>query len=121
MSINLALRLLESGQSLNKIIYVFPFNTLVEQTKASLDQIFPDDFQTKVPIKVVNSVTPIITKEDKRNHGEKPIDLKEEVLMRQMLQYPITVTSHVNFFNYLFGQGRESICHLSIFVIVLSF
>ncbi|MED4936334.1 CRISPR-associated helicase Cas3' [Heyndrickxia coagulans] len=122
MSINLALVLLESGQSLNKIIYVFPFNTLVEQTKASLDQIFPDDFQTKVPIKVVNSVTPIITKEDKRNHGEKPIDLKEEVLMRQMLQYPITVTSHVNFFNYLFGQGRESnlpFVHLCNSVVIL--
>lgn len=138
-SINLALKLLETNKELNKIVYVFPFNTLVEQTKASFDRIFPEALQKEFPIAVVNSVTPIVHERELRdkekdgfNHhdnvakkGRKSysvIDYKEEVLYRQMLQYPITLTSHVNFFHYLFGVGREAnlaFVHLCNSVIIL--
>ncbi len=60
------------------------------------------------------------------DNGEKTgvsfFDYKEEVLYRQMLQYPITITSHVNFFNYLFGNGRESnlaLAHLCNSVVII--
>jgi len=120
-SINLALHLLEQDAQLNKIMYVFPFNTLIEQTKESLDKVFDQQLQEKYRISVVNSVTPICRKLEEKE-GEADIDYKEEVLLRQMLQYPLTVTSHVNFFNYLFGTGRESnlaLTHLCNSVIIL--
>ncbi|WP_062197366.1 CRISPR-associated helicase/endonuclease Cas3 [Massilibacterium senegalense] len=132
MSINLALTLLEKQKGLNKILYIFPFNTLVEQTKKDLDNIFPEQLQNKYPIKVVNSVTPIVQKKEKKDTeeyvdvsektGSTFYDYKEEVLYRQMIQYPVTVTSHVNFFNYLFGVGRESnlaFTHLCNSVIII--
>lgn len=120
VSVNLALHLLNQRQDLNKLLYVFPFNTLVEQTKTNLDHWFSgveEDFR----IQVVNSVTPIIREQEKKIDGEKEseeevtsktIDYNEEVLRRQMLQYPITITSHVNLFNHLFGVGKES--HLGL-------
>jgi CRISPR-associated endonuclease/helicase Cas3 len=131
MSINLALHLLVSDLGLNKLIYVFPFNALIEQTKQTLDSIFSSDLQDRYRIAVVNSVTPIVTEQELEAErarvtgvGEKEPDIKckEELLQRQMLQYPVTLTSHVNFFNYLFGIGRESnlaFAHLCNSVIIL--
>ena len=55
-SINLALKALEKDKSLNKLFYIFPFNTLVEQTKNSLDEIF-EGKGLKEKISVVNSIT----------------------------------------------------------------
>lgn len=121
-SINLALRLLETNSSLNKIIYIFPFNTLIEQTKESLDNIFPKELQKQFPISVINSVTPIVSQQELNNQDEKPFNYQERLLYRQMLQYPISLTSHVNFFNYLFGVGREAnlaLVHLCNSVIIL--
>src|SRR5680860_264553 len=56
MSINLGLQLLNSELGLNKLIYVFPFNALIEQTKQTLDEIFPKNLQNQYRIAVVNSV-----------------------------------------------------------------
>jgi len=131
MSINLGLQLLNSELGLNKLIYVFPFNALIEQTKQTLDEIFPKDLQNHHRMAVVNSVTPIVTEKElnaARNQAngegdpEPDIDFKTELLQRQMLQYPVTLTSHVNFFNYLFGVGRESnlaFTHLCNSVVIL--
>lgn len=131
MSINLGLQLLNSGLGLNKLIYVFPFNALIEQTKQTLDAIFPPDVQSRYRMTVVNSVTPIVTEGELaagqaqvngKGEQEPDIDYKTELLQRQMLQYPVTLTSHVNFFNYLFGVGRESnlaFTHLCNSVIIL--
>ncbi len=132
ISINLALHLLERQSDLNKIVYIFPFNTLIEQTKGTFDNIFPQKLQKTYPISVVNSVTPIIRDKEERldnehvdiskETGQSFYDYKEEVLYRQMLQYPITLTSHVNFFHYLFGVGRESnlaFTHLCNSVIII--
>lgn len=131
MSINLGLQLLNSGLGLNKLIYVFPFNALIEQTKQTLDEIFPMDLQNQYRMAVVNSVTPIVTEKELKavrdqangvGDPEPDIDFKTELMNRQMLQYPVTLTSHVNFFNYLFGIGRESnlaFTHLCNSVVIL--
>lgn len=133
MSLNLALKLLDNGLGLNKLIYVFPFNALIEQTKQTLDSVFSSDLQDKYRMTVVNSITPIVTEQEiaageaqANGRGEQepdiPADYKTELLQRQMLQYPVTLTSHVNFFNYLFGVGRESnlaFTHLCNSVVIL--
>lgn len=128
MSVNLALTLLKRKPELNKIVYVFPFNALVEQTKQALDKIFPEALRQEYPVQVINSITPIVSAKEMTTQAkpadteELGFDFKAVLLQRQMLQYPVTLTSHVNFFNYLFGLGRESnlaLTHLCNSVIIL--
>lgn len=118
ISINLALKLLEMNTDLNKIVYVFPFNTLVEQTYKTLRSHFdlPDD------IAVLNSITPMLERMVKNEEQEFSTDFEQTLLDRQFLHYPIVLTSHVNLFSYLFGVKKESIfalAHLANSVIVL--
>lgn len=122
-SINLALQLLNQDEQLNKILYVFPFNTLTEQTEETFRTFLPDDQAQDIDISVINSITPIMP-ESKRHLSEESFrrSAKEALLRRQMIQSPITLTSHVNFFDYLFGTSREShlgFVHLCNSVIVL--
>lgn len=82
-----------------KLFYVFPANTISNQTKKVLDDAFGDS----VEINEVNSITPLPIRE---KNGE--IDYQKTLLDRQLLNYPITLTSNINLFNVLFGTGREN-------------
>jgi len=89
MSMNLALRF-----EPKKIFYVFPFNTLVEQTAGVFRKIFDD-------VVVINSTTPIEFDES---------DMKQYEIVylnRAFYHYPFILTTHVNFFELLFGVGKE--------------
>jgi len=89
MSMNLALKF-----EPKKIFYVFPFNTLVEQTAGVFREIFDD-------VVVINSTTPIEFDES---------DLRQyeiAYLNRAFYHYPFVLTTHVNFFELLFGVGKE--------------
>jgi len=91
ISLNLALSLNPS-----KIFYVFPFNTLVEQTRDKIEEIFETlDFS------VINSITPIKDEEDDKNQYEKTY------INRLFYQSPLILTTHVNLFDILFGIGKE--------------
>lgn len=95
-SINLALKLLGNDKTLNNLFYVFPFNTLVEQTAEVLSEYFSDSAV------VINSVTPIVNEEVKL---EDP-DYEAMLINRINNNYPLVITTHVNFFNALFGVER---------------
>lgn len=114
-SINLALNLLKSNKEINKIFYIFPFNTLAEQTYNSLGEIFD-----KKDIAVINSITPI---EKKKNDEENSqIDYEKSLLNRQFIHFPLVLTTHVHFFNNLFGIDRESsfaLTHLANSVVII--
>lgn len=98
MAINLALCALETDKQLNNIFYIFPFNTLVEQTAKILTGYFDDAVQT------VNSITPAI---DVKKTGKEDICYEGVWLDHVFNNYPIVVTSHINLFNSFFGTGRE--------------
>lgn len=118
MSINLSLKLLEQNEQLNKIIYVFPFNTLVEQTYETLIKTF--DF--KEDIAVLNSVTPMLERKKTQDSDILKTDYEQTVLDHQFLHYPIVLTSHVNLFSYLFSIRKEqmfALAHLANSVIIL--
>ena len=119
VAINLALNIVKHLPQYNKVFYIFPFNTLVEQTKKTFEKIFKD----KLNYAVINSITPIITKEEKQmSEGDKNIDYNMSYLDRQFLHYPVILTTHVNLFTYLFGTGREAcfpLIHLCNSVVVL--
>lgn len=92
-SISLALQLVKDC-GLQSVFYAFPFNTLVDQTKDFLSEFF----EVGVEMAPINAITKI----DKL---EKTYD--EALLDRQFSHYPITITSHVNLFNGLFGASRH--------------
>jgi len=93
ISLNLALQLKPK-----KIFYVFPFNTLVEQTRDKIEEIFSSpDFA------VINSITPI--KEDEEDDAEQ---YEKTYLNRLFYHYELILTTHVNLFEILFGIGKEA-------------
>lgn len=100
-SVNLGLKLLSSDEKLDKLFYIFPFNTLVEQTKGVFDRIFEDSLQNEI----INSITPITIKEaDQENEETK---YEKSYINRLFFHSPAILTTHVAFFNILFGTSKE--------------
>ena len=136
---NLSFHAMGSGK---KLFYVYPFNTLVEQNRQSLEKLFPDE-RLKGNIAVVNSITPIAgikysekseaensyirhrtgEKDDEEDKFEDSTEYYTRALLdRQFLNYPIVLTTHVSLFRTLFGKNKEDLfgfLQLSDSVIVL--
>ncbi|BDR75665.1 CRISPR-associated helicase Cas3' [Clostridium tetani] len=131
VSFNLSFKMVEKFKEINKIFYVYPFNTLVEQNIKTLEKIFKNNEIMK-DIAIINSVVPIKIKSSKDNKI-KEIDTNEEsdilnedyekaLLDRQFLHYPIVLTTHVSIFNYLFGTSKDNLfplCQIANSIIVL--
>lgn len=100
-SINLALQLLTKNNEINKLLYIFPFNTLVEQTKNVFDEIF----QNELKIEVINSITPITI--DEKNQEEEETKYTKSYIDRLFFHSPAIITTHVTLFNILFGTSKE--------------
>jgi CRISPR-associated endonuclease/helicase Cas3 len=99
-SINLALQLLNHDENLNKLFYIFPFNTLVEQTKGVFDEIFSDDLK----IETINSISPIEVKKDQEDEES---NYTASYVNRLFFHSPAIITTHVSLFNILFGTSKE--------------
>ncbi|MCT4594809.1 MAG: CRISPR-associated helicase Cas3' [Anaeromicrobium sp.] len=109
-SLNLGLNLLKHNK-LDRLFYVFPFNTLCDQTYDVVSEYFD-----KKDMAILNSIKPI--KIDK----EEILDYDKSYLDRLFIHYPCILTSHVNFFNYLFSNGREiqiPLIHICNSVVIL--
>jgi len=100
-SINLALKLLKEKDEINKLFYVFPFNTLVEQTKSVFDEIFEDELE----IEVINSISPISV--DEKHQEDQESKYQKSYINRLFFHSPFIITTHVALFNILFGTGKE--------------
>lgn len=126
-AINLSLQIVKNCPEINKIFYVFPFNTLVEQTKNTLLKSF-SDARIGEEIGVINSITPIYEEDEKtdkiidENGNNISVDYTKILMGRQFLHYPIVVTTHIKMFDWLFGIGREAhfpLCQLANSVVIL--
>ena len=115
ISIDLALSLVEKNKELNRVVYVFPFNTLAEQTNLSIMENLGIG-KDNVEIGVINSITPIKKFQQstsKNDEGEwektkkEKADYEASLIAREFMHYPIVLTSHVKFFECLFGTRRE--------------
>lgn len=109
MAVNCSLKLLD--ENIKRIIYVYPFNTLVEQNLNSLKKLFgKSNIMDKIAI--INSITPIKkfkNELDKQKNAENNEFFYQKVLLdRQFLNYPFILTTHVNLFNIMFGYLKES-------------
>jgi CRISPR-associated endonuclease/helicase Cas3 len=101
-SINLALTILENMAEINKVFYIFPFNTLVEQTKSVFDGIFSGFLD----VEVINSVTPFSEIDDGTQENEET-KYNKAYISRLFFHKPFIITTHVNFFDILFGVSKE--------------
>jgi len=111
VSFNLAFQLLKSSSNLNKIFYIYPFNTLVEQNVSTLNEIFQgSDLQND--ISVINSIVPIREEkyqEDGDVINKENTDYVKALLDRQFLHYPFILTTHVSMFRFLFSTNKEAL------------
>lgn len=110
LAMNCSLKLLD--KNINKIFYVYPFNTLVEQNYDTLEKIYgqTDIFKS---IAVINSITPIPLNGTRKFWENLDIEENEKfyqkaLLDRQFLNYPFILTTHVNLFQIMFGCEREA-------------
>lgn len=111
VSLNLSFKLLEDRNSLRKIYYVYPFNTLVEQNKISMEKIFGKESDITNKIAVINSITPVKMEEkimDDKDEDGKIEYYSKALLNRQFLNYPMSLTTHVSLFNTMFNSSKES-------------
>lgn len=101
IALNLSFHLMKDRK---KLFYIYPFNTLVEQNKNNLDQLFPNK-KFHDQIVVVNSLTPISNdlQEDSTEYYQKLL------LDRQFYNYPLILSTHVSLFQLLFDFRKESV------------
>lgn len=102
-SINLALNLLNNSDgSLTKWVYGFPFNTLVEQTKCSIEKELSGVPNLSEQMCVLNSVTKI-----KDICRDGVLDYDKSVMYSSFLKYPLVLTSSVKIIDILLSTGKS--------------
>lgn len=102
MALNLSFHMMKDK---NKLFYIYPFNTLVEQNRGNLEKIFLEK-EFSQQITVVNSLTPIKVKNEETDSNEY---YQKALLDRQFLNYPVILSTHVSFFNTLFSCRKEDL------------
>lgn len=110
VSFNLAFQMIKNSANLNKVFYIYPFNTLVEQNISTLNEIFGKS-DMKNDISVINSLVPIKEEryqEDGDVINKKNTDYVKALLDRQFLHYPFILTTHVSMFRFLFSTNKEA-------------
>lgn len=116
IAINLTLKLLNENNGLKNVFYAFPFNTLVEQTYQSLEEIFSGDPDIMENISIYNSVNSFENLQDsidkiKEQDNEELDETKVySILYRdyQFLYSPIVVSTNVKLFDIFFGNSKSS-------------
>ncbi|MFR2716655.1 MAG: CRISPR-associated helicase Cas3' [Anaerococcus obesiensis] len=104
-AMNLSFKLL--NDKINKIIYAYPFNTLVEQNKNTLLKYYKKT-SIEEKISIINSITPI-GKSDNDDFMKDWDYYIKSLLDRQFLHSPFIITSNVGLFNTLFSNKRKNI------------
>ena len=92
---------------LEKLFYIYPFNTLVEQNLDILKKTFGNSEVVMKQMAVVNSLYPIKVDEDLVEDVE--MKYQEALLDRQFLNYPMILSTHVSLFKTLFSAKREDV------------
>ncbi len=100
LSVMSAVEILKEDKSINKIFYVFPFTTLITQTYDSIKNVLNLDN---------SEIVQLHSKAKYNESGKDGVygDEKTNFLDNQFMNYPITLFSHVKFFNILTGVSKD--------------
>lgn len=96
--------LLAQNPELNKVLYVFPFTTLITQTYKSLKETLLLSDNELVEI---HSKAGFHSKREEREDGEYG-DEKKDYIDNKFALYPVSVLSHVKFFDILKTNKKET-------------
>lgn len=112
IAFNLSFQLIKHCPKLQKIWYIYPFNTLVEQNISTIEKLF-ENSKILEQVSVVNSITQIGNHVGKKYDNPKDPDMplahyNKQLLDRQFFHYPIVLSTHITLFDILFGVGKES-------------
>ena len=103
LSMMSAVEILKNDDSINKVFYAFPFTTLITQTYESI----------KTTLNLNNSEIVQLHSKAKYNQKDESKedgvygDKKTNFLDNQFMNYPITLLSHVKFFDILTGTSKD--------------
>lgn len=103
LSVMSAVEILKEDSSINKIFYVFPFTTLITQTYDAIKDVLNLDNSEIVQL---HSKAKYNDKQEIKKDGVYG-DEKSNFLDNQFMNYPITLLSHVRFFNVLTGVSKD--------------
>ncbi len=106
LSIITVAELMQANPEINKVIYVFPFTTLITQTYGVLKQSLN---LTDSEIAELHSKAGLGTKAEKDEKNEDGLygDDKKDYIDNLFALYPVTLMSHVKFFNILKTNRKE--------------
>ncbi|MCT7618318.1 CRISPR-associated helicase Cas3' [Aliarcobacter butzleri] len=103
LSLMSVVEILKNDTSINKVFYVFPFTTLITQTYASIKKTLElNDIQI-VQLHSKAEYNQKIESEKDGIYGDE----KANFLDNQFMNYPITLLSHVKFFDILTGISKD--------------
>lgn len=103
LSLMSTLEILQEDDSINKIFYVFPFTTLITQTYDSIKNTLNLNNSQIVQL---HSKAKYNNKDEDKEDGVYG-DEKTNFLDNLFMNYPITMLSHVRFFNILTGVSKD--------------
>jgi len=103
LSVMSAIEILQKNTSINKVFYVFPFTTLITQTYDSIKTVLSLDNSQIVQL---HSKAKYNDKQEIEQDGVYG-DEKSYFLDNQFMNYPITLLSHVKFFDVLTGVSKD--------------
>ncbi|MBM6861784.1 DEAD/DEAH box helicase, partial [Clostridium saudiense] len=102
MSTNIALKIIEltsnTEKPITRFLYTAPFNSITTQTADTLNKLLLNSFIDVTTVNCDNPI-PIVDSDEEFKYQLSLIDY-------QMLNYPITLTSHIKLFQALFGVSR---------------
>ena len=103
LSLMSVVEILQKDPSINKVFYVFPFTTLITQTYISIKKTLE---LNNVQIVQLHSKAKYNQKQEAKKDGEYGSE-KTNFLDNQFMNYPITLLSHVKFFDILTGISKD--------------
>ncbi|MDD5373781.1 MAG: CRISPR-associated helicase Cas3' [Sulfurimonas sp.] len=103
LSLISVVEILKNDTSINKVFYVFPFTTLITQTYTSIKKTLD---LNNAQIVQLHSKAKYNQKEEEKKDGVYGDD-KKNFLDNQFMNYPITLLSHVKFFDILTGISKD--------------
>lgn len=104
LSLMSVVEILKCDKTINKVFYVFPFTTLITQTYTSIKETL---HLSNVQIVQLHSRAKYNQKNEERDDGVYG-DTKKNFLDNQFMNYPITLLSHVKFFDILTGSSKDN-------------
>lgn len=104
MSLGIATELLHKNESLNKIFYVFPFNTLITQTFSSVKSTLNISEESIVQLHSKAGFHQKYEDDEDGLYG----NLKMNYIDNLFINYPITLLSHIKFFDILKSNSKEN-------------